>query len=107
MKLRVAALQLGPYKGDYEEQLTAIEKQVERAATSYPVDVIVLPELMTTPYFPRSQDLKWREEAEPFLTGPTLPRIRRLAQRVSSSIIATCYEKSGAERYNTAFIVDA
>ncbi|SDF45407.1 carbon-nitrogen hydrolase family protein [Sporolituus thermophilus] len=105
MRLRVAAVQTGAYKGDYDAQLANIARLVRSVAASGLVDVICLPELMTTPYFARCRDAAWRDKAEPLADGPTYRYIAALAREVRCAIVATCYERCGERRYNTAFIV--
>lgn len=104
--MRVAAVQLGAYKGDYTKQMAMIEKLVRQAGQTG-ADIICLPELMATPYFARSHDPKWREWAEPLLIGPTYKRIRALAIELQCAIIGTCYEQANSTLFNSAFIVGA
>lgn len=104
MTVRVAAIQLGAFRGDYSRQMDAIAAAVARAAADR-ADIVCLPELMTTPYFGRSRDLSWRDAAEPLPTGETYTRIAAMATEHQITIIATCYERVDDRRYNTAFIV--
>ena len=101
--MRVAALQLPAYQGTYASQMELIEQLVRRFAPA--ADLLCLPELMTTPYFARSQDGMWRHLAEPLQTGETYARIRKLATELQRYIVATCYERDESRLYNTAFIV--
>ena len=103
MLFRVAAVQLSAFDSDYERQMGKIEKLVS-AAHQAGAAVICLPELMTTPYVARSQNLQWRTLAESLEDGPTGLRIAELAKKLSCTIIATCYEKEGAKLFNSAFI---
>lgn len=103
MNLRVAAIQLSPFRQDYSSQLDKITRLVTQASR-LGAKVICLPELMTTPYFARTQDTKWRKLAEP-LQGETYQHIAELARNLACTIIATCYESLGDKRYNTAFVV--
>lgn len=95
---------MSAFSENYEQQLDKIENLVT-AASKAGAEIICLPELMTTPYFARSRDPKWRELAEPLEAGPTYRRIAALAQKLAATIIATCYERCGDRLYNTAFIV--
>lgn len=106
MYLRVAAIQTGAFAESYERQMAKIEVLIDKAKQAG-AELICLPELMTTPYFARSQDLKWRDTAEVLLEGSTYARIAGIAKKLACTIIGTCYEKVGEARYNTAFIVGA
>lgn len=97
---------MSAFSENYEQQLAKIERLVV-AASKDGAEIVCLPELMTTPYFARSRDLKWRELAEPLEAGPTYHRIAALAQKLAIAILATCYERRGEKLYNTAFIVGA
>jgi beta-ureidopropionase len=105
LRLRIAAIQLGAFKQDYTRQMGEIERLISAASRSG-ADIICLPELMTVPYFARSQDIKWRSLAEPLLAGETYTRVANLAKNFKCTIIATCYESRDEKRYNTAFAVD-
>jgi len=102
--MRVAAIQIAGFQ-QYDCQMAKIE-QLSSEASRSGATVICLPELMTTPYFARSQNLRWRDAAEPLLEGRTFPRIAALAKKLKCTIIGTCYESCGDRRYNTAFIVN-
>lgn len=106
MSLRVAAVQLSAFSENYDQQMEKIAKLVTAAAKAG-AEIVCLPELMTTPYFARSRDPKWRELAEPLEAGPTCRRMAALARGLAVTIIATCYERRGDKLYNTAFIVGA
>ena len=90
MRLRVGAIQLGPYKGTYDGQLNSIEALVTKAVKKHAIDIVCLPELMTTPYFARSMDLSWRNQAESIPNGITVRRMAKLAQELACRIIGTC-----------------
>jgi beta-ureidopropionase len=106
LNLRVAAVQLSAFSENYDKQLAKIEKLVT-AASETGAGIVCLPELMTSPYFARSRDPKWRDLAEPLEAGPTYRRVAALAQRLAITVVATCYERRGDKLYNTAFIVGA
>lgn len=106
MELRVAAIQLGPYKGTYDSQLNSIETLVTKVVKEHAVDIVCLPELMTTPYFARSTDLSWRNHAESVPNGSTAERISNLAQELACHIIGTCYERREQKYFNSAFLIN-
>ena len=98
--MRVAAIQIAGFQ-QYDCQMAKIEQLASEASRSG-ATVICLPELMTTPYFARSQDLRWRDAAEPLLEGRTFPRIAALAKKLKCFIIGTCYESCGDRRFPAA-----
>lgn len=104
MKSRVAAIQLGAFRGSYHSQMDAIAAAVAKAAAAG-AELVCLPELMTTPYFARSSDLAWRNAAEPLVAGETYARVAALAAGHRMTIIASCYEQADDGRFNTAFVV--
>lgn len=104
MGVKVAAVQMSAFGQDYEQQMAKIEGLVT-AASAAGAAIVCLPELMTTPYFARCRDRRWRELAEPLAAGPTCRRVSALAKKLGVTVIATCYESAGAKLYNTAFIV--
>lgn len=105
MHLRVAAIQLGPYKGIYEQQLSSIETLVTKVVKEHTVDIVCLPELMTTPYFACSTDLSWRNHAESIQNGKTVKRMSSLAKKLGCHIIGTCFEQHKQHYHNSAFLV--
>lgn len=106
MKFKVAALQIGPYKGSYKEQLDNIEQLImQTIKISGSVDLICLPELMTSPHFTKTGDKAWMDIAEPIPGGPTFLRMSKIATKINCHILATCYELRNGKYYNSAFIV--
>jgi N-carbamoylputrescine amidase len=102
--LKVAAIQMGPYSGDYQSNLRNGMAALDRAVNEFQPDIVLFSELMTTPYFPVIYDDSWFEHAEP-IPGELSEAIAEAAKRYGIHIIGTCFEKSGNAYYNSAFLV--
>lgn len=87
-----------------EEQLRHIDELCQ-SATSGGTDVLLLPELSSTPYFPVTEDSKNFGLAED-LDGPSLAAMRRLATRHDCYVIGGLFLKRGDEYFNSAPVVD-
>ena len=78
-----------------------------REAAAKGAQIICLQELFLTPYFCRVQDPDLFDLAEP-VPGPTTEALGKLARELEVVIIASLFEKRGAEIYhNTAAVLDA
>ncbi|MEM8549275.1 MAG: carbon-nitrogen hydrolase [Verrucomicrobiota bacterium] len=79
-----------------------------REAAAKGAQVICLPELFTTLYFCRTQDVDNFDLAEP-IPGPTTARLCALAKELSVVVIAPLFEKSPVSgiHYNSAAVIDA
>lgn len=70
-------------------------------------DLVVLPELCTTPYFAGVRDPQWYAWAEP-VPGPTTERFAGAARRNGTAIIAGMFERTAAGAlHNSAVVIDA
>lgn len=78
-----------------------------RRADAAGARVIGLGELFPSPYFALSRDEIWHGMAESASDGPTVATLRQLASELGMVIVAPIYERDGAERFNTAVVVDA
>ncbi|MDQ0221395.1 carbon-nitrogen hydrolase family protein [Peribacillus cavernae] len=105
VKLKVAGIQLGPYLGSYNTQMDNIVKLSEKLLSSQEVDILCLPELMTSPYFCSVELDDFQKYAES-IPGPTTQTITALAKKYDTTIIGTLFEKDSKlnKYYNTAFI---
>lgn len=69
-------------------------------------DLVVLPELSTTPYFAGTRDAQYYSWAEP-VPGPSTDRFAEAARRNRTAIIVGMYERSSAGAlYNSAVVID-
>ena len=66
-------------------------KLIDQAMKENP-DLIVLPEMFNTEYFPQYRDRKYVTYAEPE-TGETISTIKQKAKECKVNIIATIYEE--------------
>lgn len=91
---------------DLEENLLRAEHAV-RDAQAKGAQIVVLPELVTTRYFCRTQDTRFFDLAEP-VPGPTTNRMQKLAAELEVVLVVPLFERVAAGLYfNTAAVIDA
>jgi len=96
MKVAVAQLCPGPNKA----QNLATTARILESAIAQGVDLIVLPELTTSPYQLRDADLShWAEEIP---TGPTLTIWKELCHKHNIDLVAGVLEHADGRYYNSA-----
>jgi predicted amidohydrolase len=104
--LRVALIQM-------HSELRNRPSNVERACTAIDAacsdqtpapDLLVLPELFNTGYFPQYHDFAWMEEAEP-ADGPSIRAIGACARRNQVTVVAPIFERAAAGHYYDSAIV--
>ena len=90
-----------------------VEKNVERAvarirtAAEKGAQIVCLQELFNAPYFCKSQKHERFDLAEP-IPGPTIERMRKLAEELELVIIVPIFERQAAGVYrNSAAVIDA
>lgn len=86
-----------------------IAKAVElvRAARGLGAQVVLLPELFATPYFPREIDPKFFELAHGADDDPSLRALAPLAQELGVVIPVSFFERAGDAFYNSVVVLDA
>lgn len=78
-----------------------------RAAAGRGADLVCLPELFRTPYFPQSEDAAHFDLAEA-IPGPTTELLQKLAGDLGIVVIAPVFERRAAGIYhNSACVIDA
>lgn len=103
--LKVAAVQQR-CSGDLRQNLDRSEGMI-RDAVAEGAQLVVLPELHTTPYFCQNEDTAVFDLAEP-VPGPTSERLAELARELSVVIVGSIFERRMAGVYhNTAVVLDA
>ncbi|HEY3486838.1 MAG TPA: carbon-nitrogen hydrolase [Gammaproteobacteria bacterium] len=103
--IRVSAIQQA-YGQDKQNNL-AHNLEGIRAAAKAGAQLIVLPELHTTPYFCITQDTANFELAEP-VPGPTVDALARCAAELKVVIVGSVFERRTAGIYhNTAVVLDS
>lgn len=102
----VAAAQLPACSTDLEENYRVAETAVTEAATAG-ADLVVLPELATTPYFAGEPVGAYRDWSQT-VPGPHTDRIASLAQRLDISVVFPLFEKDTSTRtfHNSAAVID-
>ena len=90
-----------------DRMIETASKHTKEAAQSR-VQVLCFQELFNQPYFPPSRDPKWYAAAERIPDGPTITRLRLLAQEYQVAMIVPLYEEEAPGMYyNTAAVLDA
>ncbi|GMR05003.1 MAG: carbon-nitrogen hydrolase [Thermodesulfobacteriota bacterium] len=100
--IRTAGIQIAP-SGDGEKNLKKSRELIELAADEGAA-MAALPELFNTPWFPSAIDknnFALAEEAD----GRTITSLRETAAKKKILIVATIFEKDGADHFNTAFVI--
>jgi len=104
-ELRVAVIQTGGRGPDKQENVEQIVALIDQAAVPG-IDLVVLPELCTTPYMAAVRDTRWYRWAES-IPGQTTIAFSEAARRNKTAIIAGMYERSEAgQLYNSAVVID-
>ena len=103
--LKVAAIQMTTDSADKEVNVKKILDLIDEAAKTQP-NLIVLPELCTTPYWCTNKDYRYFDWAEN-IPGPTVEAIGQKARQHSCCIILPLFErgKVKGEFYNSAAVV--
>ncbi|WP_180955067.1 MULTISPECIES: carbon-nitrogen hydrolase family protein [Bacillus] len=111
MKLTIVGLQSGPnLNGEsYTDRLEMLAAQFDHAIHDNPgTDLVVFPELMTTPYFCPIDDQSFFELAEPLL-GETFTFFSQKARDSGVYVVITIFEKYADDQntsyYNTAIMI--
>jgi N-carbamoylputrescine amidase len=104
-KIKVEVIQLVAAFEDKASNLNKILELLDEGAKKEP-DLIILPELCTTPYWCLRKDYRYFDWAET-IPGPTLEAIGRKAKKHSCSIVVPIFEKGRVEGeyYNSAAVV--
>ncbi|WP_328295640.1 carbon-nitrogen hydrolase family protein [Kineococcus sp. NBC_00420] len=108
--LRAAVVQAGESTEDLDANLDPLEALVRRASRrddGTSPDLVLLPELITTPYFCTSRATDRSGWAQT-LPGPTTGRFAALARELGVAIVWGMYERTGSDvLHNSAVAVDA
>jgi beta-ureidopropionase len=101
---RLAGVQGAPHPGTREAAVGATIEHLGELARRTRPDLVVLPELLTVPYFCRLTDGPWLEAAEP-ADGPTVAAFAAAARRFGTAIVATFVERDGDRCFNSAALI--
>ncbi|MDO8644275.1 MAG: carbon-nitrogen hydrolase [bacterium] len=103
-KVTIGLVQMRCVTDPAENLANAVEKI--KALAGQGAQIICLPELFRSLYFCQEEDPKFFELAEP-IPGKTTELLARLAAEKKIVIVASLYEKSGEDYFNTAVVLDA
>jgi N-carbamoylputrescine amidase len=103
----VVGIQAGAAGLSKEDNVRGMADQVREACRREPADLVILPELGTTPYFCGSGEKRFLEWAEP-IPGPTTEAFGRVAREVRTNIVVGMFERGGGrgEYYNSAAVLN-
>ena len=104
--LSVAALQLPLASWDEGQNIAAVTALVEQAAREG-AQVILPPELFSSPYFCRQEDEALFALARPVAEHPSVIAMQRLAKGLGVAIPTSFFERDGHHYYNTLAMIDA
>lgn len=103
--LRVGVVQSGSCGQDKEANVDRLIGLIDDAAAPG-VDLLVLPELSTTPYMAATRDAQWYRWAET-IPGPATERFSEAAVRNDTALIVGMYERTTAGvLYNSAVVIE-
>lgn len=107
--LKIGLVQM-EMSSDAEDNLDKAVR-MSRQAVSLGAEVVCLPELFTTPYFPREEDPGSKRELGGFLNtipGLVTEALSELARSTGAVVVGgSLYEASGEDLFNTATVFDA
>jgi N-carbamoylputrescine amidase len=104
--LSVAALQLALPSWDEQESIAAVSALVEQAAKEG-AQVILPPELFSSPYFCTVEDEALFALARPTTEHPSVLAMQKLAKGLGVAIPTSFFERDGHHYYNTLAMIDA
>lgn len=102
----ISIVQAGGLTGNQQSDLVGLLRMF-RAAAAPDTDLVVFPELCTTPYFGATDNDAYKAWAEP-IDGPTVQLFAETAKSLGTAVIFGFYELGAdGERYNSAVVIDA
>ena len=105
-KITVAALQLALGSADEQENIAAVSALVEDAAGKG-AQVVLPPELFSSPYFCKVEDDALFATARPVGEHPSVRAMQGLAKKLNVAIPTSFFERDGHHYYNTLAMIDA
>ena len=101
----VAAIQTH-HSWDADDNVARILAMAEDAADKG-AQVVLPSELFETPYFPKTETVRYRELARPAEGHPVIARFAELARKRDVVIPVSFYEKAESGLYNSVAVIDA
>ncbi|MBB3954910.1 N-carbamoylputrescine amidase [Novosphingobium sediminicola] len=105
-KITVAALQLALGSQDEAQNIAATVALVEQAA-KHGAQIILPPELFSSPYFCTIEDEALFALARPAAEHPSVIAMQELARALKVAIPTSFFERDGHHYYNTLAMIDA
>lgn len=103
---KISIVQSGGLTGNLDSDLSRLI-ELFREAVEPGTDLVVFPELCTTPYFGATGNDAYKAWAEP-VDGPSVALFAATAKALSTAVILGFYEKGPAgENFNSAVVIDA
>lgn len=105
--VRVLGVQAGPGVLPPRRNVEAMAAVIREALRQEPADLVVLPELGTTPYFCGTGEKRFLDWAEP-VPGPATEAFGALAREFRTNMVVGLFERGGGrgEFYNSAAVLD-
>ncbi len=105
--LKILGIQAGPGGLAREQNIHAMVRLIREANREEAPDLVVLPELGTTPYFCGTGEKRFLEWAEP-VPGPTTEAFAAVARELRANIVVGMFERGGGrgEFYNSAVVLN-
>jgi N-carbamoylputrescine amidase len=103
--ITVAAVQCA-LGGSRTENIARVERLVREAA-GRGARVILPPELFEGPYFCRTEDAEWFEQARAVDEDEAVARLRQVAAELAIVVPVSFFERAGHAYYNSIAIIDA
>lgn len=104
MNIKLAVAQHQGY-ADKTQALHKSQSLIEQAAANN-ADIILLPELHATLYFPQTENADYFDYAEP-INGPTVIELQALAKKHAIIIVSSIFERRAPGLYhNTAVVIE-
>jgi predicted amidohydrolase len=102
-ELRVGLVQMS--MSDEKDSNVAKARKLTEEAAAKGAEIVCLPELFASRYFPAARKSRLHPEPVP---GPTSRALSGWARRLGITIVGgSIYEKAGGRRYNTCLVFDA
>ncbi len=104
--LRVSIVQSGSCSQDQDENVERLVGLIDEASSGG-ADLVVLPELSTTPYMAATRDAQWYRWAQT-IPGPATDAFADAAKRNGTAVIVGMYERAeSGNLYNSAVVIDS
>src|SRR3954447_1897420 len=107
-EMRVLVLQAkgwgAPASEDVRTNAQRLAAWTDAQIAAQPADLVVLPELSTTPYFCCRKDDRYFDWAEP-IPGPSTELFSEVASRHRTTIVVPLFERDDERHYNAAAVI--